>query len=112
MLRAVERIDRVAAAGRDAFARDEQAQIWVIHHLEILGEAARSVSEPVRTAYPDVPWSTIIGLRNVLIHHYFDVDIHRVWGAIEVDLPPVRSSLERIAAELADGDPTPPASAP
>lgn len=112
MLRAVKRIDRVASAGRDAFSRDEQAQIWVIHHLEILGEAARSLSEALRAAHPDVPWSTIIGLRNVLIHHYFDVDVGRVWGAIEVDLPPVRSSLERIAAELAEADPKPPSSAP
>lgn len=113
MLRAAERVHRYVAAGRDAFAADEGAQIWVVHHLEILGEAARGMSDAVRGEHADVPWSMIVGLRNVLIHQYFDIDIDMVWGTIERDLPPVIPTLERLADELAEAtDPTPPSSAP
>ena len=99
ILEAIERIDRHAPASRRAFERDELVQTWVIHHLEIVGEAARSISEALRARYPDVPWREMAALRSVLAHGYFGIDVDRVWTTVERDLPP----LERRVREILDG---------
>ncbi len=107
MLEAIQRIDRHLGAGHDAFAADETAQVWAVHHLEILGEAARGVSAELRAKHREVPWSTIIAMRNVVIRRYFNVDAERVWGTIERDLPALRAQLLAIESEIegAAGDP-------
>lgn len=104
MLQAIERIERYAAAGREAFSADDLGQVWVVHHLEILGESARGVSSELRRMHPEVPWPTIVASRNVLAHRYFDVDVGKVWGTIERDLPRLRSQLQAIVAERPGSD--------
>jgi uncharacterized protein with HEPN domain len=101
---AIEAIDRClsqAAHGRDAFEADQLLQVWMVHHLEILGEACRTVSEPVRAAHADVPWAAIVGMRNVLVHDYFGIDLAEVWSTVERDLPVLRTQLGAVAANLA-----------
>lgn len=93
ILEAIERIERVSVRGREFFYDDEMAQVWVIHHLQIIGEAVRGISSEFRTANPDIPWSDIIGMRNVLIHHYFGIDRDAVWNVVEHDLPALKSQL-------------------
>ena len=75
------------------------AQVWVIHHLQIIGEAVRGISPEFRTANPDIPWSDIIGMRNVLIHHYFGTDRDAVWNVVEHDLPALKSQLLSLVRE-------------
>jgi uncharacterized protein with HEPN domain len=103
---AIEAIDRClsqAVRGRDVFEADELVQVWMVHHLEILGEACRSVSAPVRTAHSDVPWAAIVGMRNVLVHDYFGIDLAEVWATIERDLPVLRAQLAAARVSLGDG---------
>jgi len=69
------------------------AQVWVIHHLQIIGEAVRGISLEFRTVNPDIPWSNIIGMRNVLVHHYFGIDRDAVWNVVEDDLPRLKMQL-------------------
>ncbi|MEN6611233.1 MAG: HepT-like ribonuclease domain-containing protein [Methanoregulaceae archaeon] len=71
------------------------AQVWVIHHLEILGEAARGISPEFRKGHPDITWSDIIGMRNVLVHHYFGIDRDAVWKVVEHDLPILYAKFSR-----------------
>lgn len=97
---AIERIEKYAAHGRETFDGDELIQTWVLHHLQIIGEAARCLSEPFRNQHPDVPWSEIIGTRNILVHHYFGIDKDLVWSVIENDLPALKTSIERIIKSL------------
>lgn len=100
---ALEAIDRClaqAARGRAAFDAEELIQVWMIHHLEILGEACRGISSSVRAAHPDVPWAAIVGMRNVLVHDYFGIDLMLVWSTVERDLPVLRAQLAVIVAEL------------
>lgn len=85
--------------GREFFYDDEMAQVWVIHHLQIIGEAVRGISSGFRTANPDIPWSDIIGMRNVLIHHYFGIDRDAVWNVVEHDLPALKSQLQSLVRE-------------
>lgn len=64
----------------DAFQSDEMLQVWVIHHLQVIGEAARGVSQSLRDDHPEVPWPEIIALRNILVHEYFGLNMHQVWN--------------------------------
>jgi uncharacterized protein with HEPN domain len=64
--------------------------------LQIIGEAASKLSADLRTAHPEVPWSRIIGMRNVLIHDYLAIDIDIVWTAVERDLPQLRGQIQAV----------------
>jgi uncharacterized protein with HEPN domain len=66
MLEAVDRIGRHAEKGREAFEKDELIQTWVVHHLEIIGEAASKLSKEFRDTYREVPWPQIVAMRNVM----------------------------------------------
>jgi uncharacterized protein with HEPN domain len=83
----------VAAQGREYFSNDEMAQVWVIHHLQIIGEAVRGISSEFRAENPDIPWSDIIEMRNVLIHHYFGIDRDAVWNVVKRDLPDLKNQI-------------------
>ena len=66
----------------------------MLYHLQVLGEACRALSDEFRTRFPDDVWSKAIGLRNILIHHYFEIDQELVWQVVEADLPAFRLAVE------------------
>lgn len=68
----------------------------LVRLFEIVGEAASGVSESFREKYPSLPWKQMIGMRNRLIHGYFDVDLDIVWQTVQQDLPQLREQLEAI----------------
>ncbi len=76
----------------------------LVRCIEVVGEAASQISPAFREAHPNIPWPQIIGMRNRLIHAYFDVDLDRVWDTITDDLPPLIAALERLVpgGELGD----------
>jgi uncharacterized protein with HEPN domain len=78
---------------------NEILALAVIHLIEILGEASRSVSAELRRRYPEVPWDLISGTRNRLAHGYIDVDLDIVWAIVKKDLPPLVVQLKRILKE-------------
>ena len=86
------------ARGRSVgdLARDRLFELAVMRLLEVIGEAARRVSDGTRTAHPEIPWADVWGMRNALIHAYDQVDHARVWRTIEADLPKLIGHLERI----------------
>ncbi len=69
-LEAIANIEGYLPRGREAFDRDELLQTWFLRQLQIIGEAARGVPDDVRVRAPDVPWSNIVGMRNILVHGY------------------------------------------
>jgi uncharacterized protein with HEPN domain len=100
ILEAVERIETQAERGRAAFTDDELAQTAVVRWVEIIGEAARGVSEELRQAHPEVPWRQMIAMRNVLIHGYFDIDVDLVWSVAQNDLLKLGAQVRAIVDEL------------
>ena len=66
---------------------------------ELIGEAASNVSDSTRAAYPKIPWRKIVGQRHVLIHDYGDVDDALVWNLVELEIPALASTLDRIVRE-------------
>jgi uncharacterized protein with HEPN domain len=102
MLDAIAAIERYRDRDRASFDRDELLQVWFLRHLQILGEAASGLPQDVRVLAPDVPWPSIVGMRNVLVHGYFDIDADIVWEAARRDVPALRSALQRLLQELED----------
>ena len=88
---------------RQTFQNDELLQTYFVHYLQILGEAAYKLPQDFRTAYPDIPWSDIIGMRHVLVHDYFRIDLDIVWGVVEKQLPELRGKLEALLTQLDEG---------
>jgi uncharacterized protein with HEPN domain len=99
ILEATERIEKYTSHGSEAFERDELIQTWVVHHLQIIGEASRALSAGLRDSHPEIPWSQIIGMRNILVHHYFGVDVAVVWAAVENDLPALKRQIQTLLSE-------------
>lgn len=99
MVEAITRIERHTTTGRSSLD-DEVIQVWVVHHFEVLGEAARGVSQDVRDRHPDVPWRAMIAMRSVLAHGYFGIDVERVWTTVERDLPALKRQVGSIVASM------------
>ncbi len=78
----------------DEFLRDTKLQDSVIRRLEIIGEAAGRVSAQFREKHPEIPWSEMRGMRNRMIHHYDDVDLHIVWNTAQDNIPQLLELLE------------------
>jgi len=80
ILNSINRIlDYISGKDREAFESDLVTQDAVVRQLEIIGEATKRVSNELRSKHPDIPWSDMAGMRDVLIHDYLDVDLGVVW---------------------------------
>ncbi len=100
ILESIELIEKYSAKGRAAFEQDELIQVWFLQHLQIIGEASRSLSAKIRELHPEVSWSKIIGMRNILVHNYFEIDLPVVWNAVEHELPQLKNQVTAILQEL------------
>ena len=96
MMEAIQRIEKYAGRGRQAFVSDELIQTYIVHNLQILGEAAAKIPSDQQREYPELPWPKMIGMRNVLVHNYFNIDLDIVWQVVESELPILKESLNRI----------------
>ncbi len=76
-----------AGMDKEAFLGDRKTQAAVLHQLLILGEAAKRLSEAFRSQHPSVPWKSIAGMRDKLIHEYNNVDIEEVWKTVSDEIP-------------------------
>lgn len=91
---AIQRISiYVAGLDYETFVKDTKTQDAVIRNLEILGEATKNLSEKFRSVYTDVPWKSMAGTRDRLIHHYFGVNIDIVWQIVSTELHKVAEQL-------------------
>jgi len=82
------------------FERDELMQAGLVHFLEIIGEACRSLTQQFKDKHSQVKWSDPISFRNVLIHQYFEIDFFLVQKVIENELPILKIQIESILTEF------------
>ncbi len=78
---------------RASFDADERTQVWMVNRLQIIGEAARHLSQSFRDEHPEVPWRLIIGMRDHLVHGYFDIDPDVVWAAVSERIPELKAHV-------------------
>lgn len=100
ILEAIEKIEGHKAELKEDFDSNEMLQIWTVHYLQIIGEAASRISPELRANHPKIPWGKIIGSRNVLMHGYFEIDLDIVWAAVELDLPALKSEIQEALQDL------------
>ncbi|MFO8007779.1 MAG: DUF86 domain-containing protein [Candidatus Brocadiia bacterium] len=84
----------------EEFATDTKTVRAAAYEIMIIGEAAAHVPEEARVRFPEVPWDTMRGIRNIVVHEYFRVDLHILWQTITKNLPPLVPVLESILHEL------------
>ncbi len=99
MSESIETIVAYTLEGREVFMASKLIQDAVIRNFEVLGEAAKHVSDAFKAEHPELPWKQVAGFRDVLIHDYMGVDLERIWAGIEGDLPPLRASLSSILSK-------------
>ncbi len=80
----------------ELFAADDQINFAVVRALEIVGEAAKRIPQPVCTQYPQVPWSEMAGMRDRLIHGYDNVNLKLVWQTVKNRIPLVKPMLQQL----------------
>ena len=90
-----EAVGFVQGKGRDALDTDNKLALALVRLLEVIGEAAGKVSEETGNAHSEIPWPQVVGMRNRLIHAYFEVDHDEVWRTVQEDLPLLISHLEK-----------------
>jgi len=105
MLERIGRIQRhVAGLDRDAFLVDDKSSDAVVRNLEVIGEAAGRLPEEFRMRHGEIAWRRIVGLRNRIVHAYFDVDLELVWEIVRVELPELKARLQALLPDPGDGD--------
>jgi uncharacterized protein with HEPN domain len=100
IMEAIERIEKYAERGKSAFLQDELIQNWMVNHITLIGEACRALPEEFQASHANVPWADIIAMRNLLVHHYFGIDVEAVLSVVERDIPELKLNIQGILASL------------
>ena len=87
----------------ETFASDDKTASAVLRKLEIIGEATKNVPEEIRREYPQVPWRQMAGMRDRLIHSYFEVDYLLVWETVKSQIPLLQPVIVQILRHLEEG---------
>ena len=93
---AISKIEKYAIQGKLEFLANELIQGWTLLQLQIIGEAARSMSVQTKEKYSEINWRDIIDFRNLLVHEYFRVDLQIVWQILEQEIPILKLQIDKI----------------
>ena len=81
---------------KSAFISSKQSQDAVLHRLQIIGEAAKNLPADFKNRHPDIPWKQITGMRDIVVHDYFGVDLELTWATVKTNLPELGKKLNEI----------------
>src|SRR5437773_1128574 len=95
----LQRIEQFTVEGRAAFFADAKTQDAVLRNLQTMSESTQRLSAELKSAHPDIDWHRIAGFRNVLVHDYLGINLVRVWGIIEQNLPDLRRKITALLNE-------------
>ncbi len=91
-----EAIGFAQSKNRGDLNKDRMLTVALMREIEVVGEAASKISEDFKRLHPEVPWALIIGMRNKLIHAYFDINLDILWRTVTVNLPLLKEQLDSI----------------
>ena len=97
ILDAIESIENYTKGmSENEFLSNSMTHDAVVRQIEIIGEAARNVSDQFQNKYPKLPWAKMIGIRNKIIHEYFNVNYAIVWDTVKDDLPSLKKTIKKL----------------
>ena len=97
IIKSIENINKyVSGLDLESFGKDQKTVDAVVRNIEIVGEAAKNLSEEYQEQYPKIPWSQIMATRNKVVHEYFGVDLEILWETIKEDLPALKKQIQKI----------------
>ncbi len=82
------------------FCGDDKTVFAVIRALEVIGEAVKNIPDEIRKTYPKIPWKSMAGMRNKVIHQYFGVDLKVIWETVKHRIPEIKPQFEEILKDL------------
>jgi uncharacterized protein with HEPN domain len=91
--------DYTVGLSLESFSDDSKTVDAVVRNLEVIGEAVKRIPDDVRLKYPAVDWKRIAGLRDILIHDYFGIDLEIIWDILQNKLPILKEQIAQIAEE-------------
>ena len=101
ILGSISKIERYTNdINENEFLTNTQIQDSVLRRLEIIGEAVKNIPDDFRNRYPQIPWKRIAGLRDVLIHEYFGVNLRRAWKVVKEDILSLKQEMLKVANDL------------
>ncbi len=89
--------DFIKKVSKESFFKNKEKQSAIIRQIEIIGEAVKNLPLEFKEKYPDIPWKDIAGMRDKLMHHYFGVDIEKVWATLKEDIPELKKQIKEIS---------------
>ena len=101
---AMTAIDFVRERSREDLDNEQMLSLALVRLIEIMGEAANNISPSSQARYPQIPWREIVGMRNRIVHAYFDVDLDIVWRVIKDDLPEFIRWVNQAIQDLESGE--------
>ncbi|NEQ77950.1 MAG: DUF86 domain-containing protein [Okeania sp. SIO2D1] len=102
LLDAIYQIEIYIKDGKVSFYESKLLQSGVLYQLIIIGEAAGDLDINLRNQYPSIPWKNVIGMRNILAHQYFRIDLDVVWSTVTAYLPPLKETVQEMLISLSE----------
>ncbi|MBR3466426.1 MAG: DUF86 domain-containing protein [Bacteroidales bacterium] len=101
ILAAIDKIEHFLE-GQDfeSFSKNEMMYYAVVKNVEIIGEAANMITNDYRDSHPEVEWRSIISMRHVLVHGYYQISKAEVWDTAKINLPPLKAQIEQYISEM------------
>lgn len=96
----IQYIEQHTQGGRQEFEQSSLIHQAVIRNFEVIGEATKRLSTEIKSAYPQVPWRQVAGMRDVLIHDYMGIDLNEIWNVVEQRLPLLKQTVAEMIAAL------------
>ena len=96
ILDAITAVEAYSVSSYDKFLADTKTQDAILYNLIIIGEAANQISDEFQEQYPDIPWSAMIGTRNIIVHGYDQVKLQIVWKILQRDLERLKTEVTKV----------------
>ena len=100
ILEAIRRIESYTSEGKEAFFADTMSQDAVVMNVQIIGEAAKKMSDELKKQYSKIPWRDVMGMRDKIVHDYAGIKLEVVWDVVQNGLPSLKQVVESMMQKL------------
>lgn len=101
ILECIKRIEEYTKGiTKDVFSNSPQIQDAIIRRIEIIGEAVKNIPGDIKDKYPDIPWKRIAGMRDILIHEYFGIDLELTWEVAKEEIFELKKKILKVKEDL------------